>query len=201
MEKLTITQKIGIAIVLLTTGLCLFAIYRYWLADYKYAEAKTKIQNGYVIDGISDYENVIKLSPNEALYKSKLGTTYSDLAKYFAENDELDKATASAKIAVFFTEEAKRLSPRNFVIGQERVISYSQLVSTDPKYLTNTIVELQSLAVWAPTYPKIYYRLGLAYKDIGQTDLAIQNFKKAIELKPDYNDAKIALDQITTIPQ
>lgn len=201
MEKFSITQKIGLLIVLFLTGFCLVAIARYWLADYKYASAKSEADKGNISEAVKHYEEAIELSPNEALYKSKLGLTYSDLAKYFSENKQQEEASASTKISIFFLEEAKQLSPRNFVIGQERVISYSQLVSADPKYITNTISELQSQANSAPTYPKIYFKLGLAYEIIGQTDLAIQNLKKAVELKPDYNEAITELDRIHQITQ
>ena len=38
-----------------------------------------------------------------------------------------------------------------------------------------------------PYIPDIYYNLGLAYYHIGKMDNAIENYQKAINLKPDYD--------------
>ena len=40
-----------------------------------------------------------------------------------------------------------------------------------------------------PTEPTLYYNVGVMNMNQGKTDEAIANFKKAIELKPDYADA------------
>lgn len=192
-------QKIKLLALSLLTLLLLYSVYSYWLADYEYAKAKAELEQGLVTEAIKHFGEASKISPNEAIYKSKLGLTYSNIAKYFANNKDPQKATASAEVSAVYIEEAKALSPRNFLVSQERATSYSQLVAADPDYIINTIQTLEELIPYAPTYPKIYYRLGVSYLLINEIELATTNIKKAIELKPDYGEALSALEKINKI--
>jgi CubicO group peptidase (beta-lactamase class C family) len=47
-----------------------------------------------------------------------------------------------------------------------------------------------------PTLPNVYDSLGEAYLDEGNKDLAIRNYKKAVELNPNYNHAAEMLKKI-----
>ena len=48
---------------------------------------------------------------------------------------------------------------------------------------------LATLIDLSPNDPKLYYNKALLYWYNSQNDLALQTFRKAINLKPDYRDA------------
>jgi Tfp pilus assembly protein PilF len=45
----------------------------------------------------------------------------------------------------------------------------------------------------APTEPKVRYNLGLVYSVLGQTELAKKSLEETIQLKPNYEDPRLAL--------
>ena len=48
-----------------------------------------------------------------------------------------------------------------------------------------------------PDDSKPYYILGIIYKSLGNYELAKENFKKSIEIEPDFVDAFDALNEIS----
>lgn len=50
--------------------------------------------------------------------------------------------------------------------------------------------ELERCIVLSPHWPDLYYKLGLVLEADGKETLAISTFKKALEIKPDYKEAK-----------
>ena len=67
------------------------------------------------------------------------------------------------------------------------------LSTINPNYLLNAQTTLIDAINEAPTYAKLYYNLGLTYDRTNQVDLSIQALQKAVELKADYKDARLAL--------
>jgi tetratricopeptide (TPR) repeat protein len=55
-------------------------------------------------------------------------------------------------------------------------------------------IEDFKVAVKKDPFPEAYFYLGEAYKRKGRMDLAKQAYQEALVLKPDYEDAKKALD-------
>lgn len=193
MSKLNNTQKIGIAIVLIASAYCLFTIYKYWSADVLYAQAKAEIELGMISESARDLADAIAKSPKEPLYHDRLAQVYSAVAKAQVAEKDASSAAQLAKAAINEADIALSLGSKNFVVLQNRVNIYSDLAAVNPKYTLESIKTLEYLAAYAPTYAKVYYKLGLAYLSIGQTDRARQNLQKALELKPNYEEAKNAL--------
>ena len=193
MSKLNNTQKIGIAIVLIASAYCLFTIYKYWSADVLYAQAKAEIELGMISESARDLADAIAKSPKEPLYHDRLAQVYSAVAKAQVAEKDASSAAQLAKASVKEADIALSLAPKNFIILQDRVNVYSDLAAVDSKYTLESTKTLEYLTAYAPTYAKIYYKLGLAYLSIGQTDRARQNLQKAIDLKPNYEEARNAL--------
>jgi Flp pilus assembly protein TadD len=66
------------------------------------------------------------------------------------------------------------------------------LSTINPNYLINARDTLVAAVVLAPTDAKLYYNLGLAYARIGQINEALTALKKAVDLKANYKDARLA---------
>ena len=66
------------------------------------------------------------------------------------------------------------------------------LSTINPNYMINARNTLVAAVAEAPTDAKLYYNLGLVYARTGQMNQALTTFKKAVELKADYKDARLA---------
>lgn len=62
--------------------------------------------------------------------------------------------------------------------------------------VNRALQELQGVVTRAPDNPVFRFNLGRAHAALGQTELARQMFQKAIELRPDYLMARLALAQL-----
>ena len=193
MAKFTNIQKLSIAAVLITGTYCLVTIYNYWSADTLYARAKAETELGMISKAARDLAAAIAKSPKEPLYHDRLAQVYSAVARASIEEKDASSAAQLAKASVKEADIALSLAPKNFIILQDRVNVYSDLAAVDSKYTLESTKTLEYLTAYAPTYAKIYYKLGLAYLSIGQTDRARQNLQKAIDLKPNYEEARNAL--------
>ena len=69
---------------------------------------------------------------------------------------------------------------------------FIMLSTINPNYLINARDTLVAAVAQAPTDAKLYYNLGLAYARIGQVNEALTALKKAVYLKANYKDARLA---------
>ena len=66
------------------------------------------------------------------------------------------------------------------------------LSMTDPNYLIRARDTLIDIINYAPSDAKLRYNLGIVYARTGQGDLALQTLQKAIDLKINYKEARLA---------
>jgi len=117
-----------------------------------------------------DYSGAINLEPNQPLYRSALAVANSDLSE---------------------SGKAIDLAPNNPVFKRSRFsifIKLSRLLEAK-----NILLEMLTTT---PTDPKLYYNLGLVYARLNEIDKAVVALQKAIELKPNYQEPKTALEYI-----
>lgn len=67
------------------------------------------------------------------------------------------------------------------------------LSGIDKDYLKQAYGELETLAMLAPTDAKTFYSLALTARRLGQFDKSIEIMEKAVEMKANYKDARMAL--------
>jgi len=70
---------------------------------------------------------------------------------------------------------------------------YLTLSATNADFYHKAATELEDAVKLAPTDPKLAYNLGLVYTRLGINDKAIEKFKRAIDLKPNYESPYYAL--------
>ncbi len=194
---LSFGQKLTSVLVVLG---CLFVInlvWKYFSADALFARAKAEIGLGSISESVADLNSAIKKSPGEPLYHDKMAQLYAALAKASIQEKDSTSAAKLAEAAISEADLAHTLAPKNFIVLQDRVNIFSDLSSVNPNHIMESVKVLEGLTAYAPNYAKTYYKLGLVYQIIGQKDLAIANLKKAIELKPNYEDAINQLESLT----
>ena len=190
--NITTNQKIVNWIIICIAATLLFVTCRYWYADTLYAK-------GVNYDKVNRFDlsptlltKAIKLEPKQSLYYAEIAKAYTNLA--LAYNSEKDSTTASelTNAAVEYSNKAVDLSPANVNIKRMQFGVYVMLSSINTNYLFDAKDVLVSAINQAPSDAKLYYNLGLIYARIGQDDQATQTLAKAVELKPNYKDARLA---------
>ncbi len=180
------SQYFGVTLVGIFALFLLFKVYNYWAADKAYAEGKNYFNAGQYQYGIQKQLDAITRSPNEALYFDTLSDNYAKLAAHFATSNDATTAAQIASEAVLASNETLKLNNRhlNFYKTRARVmITLSQIDETYIDEARNTLMQGIQLS---PTDPKLLHTLAVIEQTDGNLDLALELYKKVIELKPNY---------------
>ncbi|MEK7526228.1 MAG: O-antigen ligase family protein [Patescibacteria group bacterium] len=186
-------QKIALGVVSLVCVYILYLIITYWRADYFYSQSKISEQDKDYPQAVESIKTAISLSSNEAVYHDQYARLLADYAVAYQELKEQDTAIKFAQTAESEALLAKDLSVRNVNLQRSRANIYTDLAVVDRKYLQWAVATLEEVKDYSPTDAKAYYKLGLAHLRINDVKSAIESFKQAVELKPNYLDARLAL--------
>jgi O-antigen ligase len=190
-ERINSVQKVAIFFILLTTCYSLLTTYRYWNADILYAKGKAQNEVQRPDLAFPILNEAIRLEPNQAIYYGEVATSYANIAMAF---DQVGKSTDSANftnLTVTTIQKAINLAPANINLRRLMFGVYVRLSTTDEKYLVVARDSLLETIKIAPTDPKLYFNLGIANANLGKIEDALSNFKKSIELKDNYSDARV----------
>lgn len=188
---MTKTQKILITIVLITVSSFLFSILKYWYSDILYARAKAENSVNRPDLAFPLLNQAINLESGQAIYYGELASSYSSIAMALDQTKDATTAAQFTILAIDQVRTATNLAPANVNIKRQMFGIYVRLSTIDEKYLViarNSLVETIKLA---PNDPKLYYNLGIADANLGDTVKAVADFEKAIELKVNYADARV----------
>jgi tetratricopeptide (TPR) repeat protein len=186
-------QYLIIALSLLVTIISLIYWGRYWYADYLYAhgEAENEAQN--LQRARSLLTKAVDLNPNEAIYWIELSEATAKTAVALQEQENAQLATQAARLAANEAETAAGLSPADVNVKRRQAGVYVDISQIDINYLINARDVLLNAIKLAPTDPKLFYNLGLAYLRTGNQEEALKIFEETVELKPDYRNARFAV--------
>jgi putative inorganic carbon (HCO3(-)) transporter len=191
-EELPIPQQILITLVLCSMFYVLLACGKYWYADFLYATGKSYNAVSKPDIATKYLTQAINLVPNQALYPAELANSYTTLALAFNQQKDASEAAYFSNLAVSEGNKAIALSPANVNLKRSQVGLYIMLSIIDPNYLAGARDRLLAAIAQAPTDAKLYYNLGLTYVRIGQIEQAMDIFKKTVELKANYKEARLA---------
>lgn len=179
--------------ILLICAFLIFNIWKYWDADIQYAKAKRLLDTGQPEAALTSVDQAIYKNPYAAVYFDTKAHAYAMLA---AESGDEEKSKQLASLAASTSEKTVSLSPRNTNLIKSRSNLFVDLSSIDQQYLRQSIQTLLPLLEYAPTDPSIYYRIGLNLATDGHEEEGIAFIQQAVELKPDYKRARMALAYI-----
>ncbi|MBI4033104.1 MAG: O-antigen ligase family protein [Candidatus Blackburnbacteria bacterium] len=182
--------------VLLFTFYLLLRLAQIWQADVFYREATELEAQGESWAAAQNAEKAVTLRPDEPVYYNELAKSLGHLAVSFAEAREETQAVDFAQKAIEAQDRAVSVSPMNLNFLKARSALFVDLVSVDPKYLADAALTIEKAVEIAPTEPKVLYNLGVLYDRLGRTREASLVFQKALELKPNYEDARNALQTV-----
>jgi putative inorganic carbon (hco3(-)) transporter len=190
-KKTNSIQKLSIFFILIATGYLLIAAGRYWYADILYSRAKAATGTGRPDISVPLLTQAITLIPNQALYYAEQSTALSAVAMAYTQDQDASTAAEFTKLAETQIEKSVSLSPSNISIRRLMFGIYVRLSTINEDYLKIARDRLFGTISLAPTDPKLYYNLGIADANLGNMEEASNNFAKAIELKPNYADARV----------
>lgn len=187
-------RKVLVIAIILSGGLFLTVLGRYWNADVLYAQGEDLINNGYSLEGRRKLAIAVKLRPSEPNYWSELAYANGLQALASYQRQESSRSAELIFEAIAFQKIARSMSPNNLNLAKDSVRLYYLLSEADPKLLSIAISQIKDAQKLAPNDPKLLYNLALLYSsDKKQSELVIPTLKKALELKSDYRDARLLL--------
>jgi O-antigen ligase len=199
--KLDLDPTIGIIIV---SGIALWTTYgttKAWRADIAYNLGK---------ESYDESQKAINLNPNEPIYYAQFGNINALVAtQIIAPEIAKIPATASAELkkqaqtylnqymtaAVDNIAKAETMNPYNINILRTKAKTELTLALLDPKYNQTALNTLLKITEYSPTESTNFFNIGLVYLNLGNNDLAKVAFQKAIDLKPDYQQAQDFLNR------
>lgn len=194
-QRISLIQTISLVGVFIISAHLLLSILSTWQADYLYVKGKNYILAAEYQSGIEFLQRAIMLSPNEALFYDELAHSYALVAVELVKQDEVLSAQEYAEAAIEASNQTLTLNPHHLNFRQTRATIFSKLAQVDASYLEKakqTLLEAQEMA---PTHPKLIYHQGLIELSLGEDELAEQTFLTAIQMKPNYHEARFRLGQ------
>jgi len=201
-DKPTPSHWVLFSLILFLSIFSLYRTYIYLKADQVYAEAHSEESSGQLFNAYQLYQQAVDLSPNQALYHSQLADTLSKLSLSIASNADIDDTLRATQVqellnqTYFHSSASLTLNPVHLNLYKTQAGVYIRLSNLDPDLLnvaTNLLTEASRLA---PTDAKLRYNLGLIALDQDATLSAQEQFQVAVNLKPNYEAARLELASI-----
>lgn len=119
------------------------------------------------------------IRPSERMAESKRPLILRDLSAIYVDKGEVEKAKK-------MIADAKKESPDDISLVRAEANLALQL---DDMKTYNAL--MQKVVDSDPNNPELFYNLGVSSASIGETEKAIEYYKRALELDPDYHNAKV----------
>ena len=195
--------KIKYALITVVSIIGLFVLtipIRFYFADLFIERAK-KLDPQDFDRSLIAYDSAVTLFPaKNPFYLAD--ATYA-MAIYASTTDNNDLAKQLAQKSDELSKSAVRLSPNNLIITR-RIASSYLLISdlptgrqVDQSFGSKALAEGQRLVELAPTDPQSYLSLAKIQAGLDQKEEARLTLEKALNLKPDYQEARELLEQLT----
>lgn len=174
--------KVSIGIVLAASCYMLIAIGQYWYADAKFAAG----QRAQGKDLATAYENLtlaVKYNPGEPAILAEYAVAAAYVANATQNKDFANQAINLAQMAI-------SISPHHPNYYKSMTRSLILISDIEPQALDLAAKALAKAALISPTDPRIPHNQAVIAKYLGKLDEAKVFAQKALDLKPDFGDAR-----------
>lgn len=192
-KRISSTQWVLVFVLNSFTLLLLYSIGKYWYSDFLYAKGIFLYDSENYTSARDTLFKAVKMSPKEGFYWNRLSLSTSALATLHYKNNEKDVAEKLAESALTESSKAIVLSPNNIIFRKAKADIFLDMSNLNPDYLNSARQLLLETTNLAPTDAHLRYNLALAYLRTGDENLFLQTIKAALELKPNYKDARLTL--------
>jgi tetratricopeptide (TPR) repeat protein len=168
-----------------------------WRADTQLALGKRLREQNQGLESLSALQRAVTLSPiDEGVYHEQVADIASELTIVAYKEKNATAAGQFGELALSESDKTLQLNPNNLNFYRSRTRVLITLAQAAPQLLKDALKVMDTAQTLSPTDPKITYNRALLNESLGNSDLAIQLLKKAIEMKPNYDGAKEQLRRI-----
>jgi len=201
---LNIRSKFYISTVAIVTMLSLFQIIQYYKADRIYAVGKGNVQSGDYKAASVNFNKALSLR-FEHVYEDALSSSLAHLA-FLVSFEDKSNALKLIDSSKSYNAHTLKVAPLNYSYWRTRAKNYYLYfqVSQNPEDLKQSVDSMKYFLEFSKTDATQYYMTALfsslVYNETGlASDKAdtIKYLDKALELKPDYIEAKTLLESVT----
>lgn len=202
-NSLDSTDATSVAVIIPVISLLLVwwwiaAIVTTWKADFLYTQGKNYLDQSNLGEGIQLLEQAHALAPNEGVIIDDLSFGYAQAAATLGQSGDATNAAQFAEKSISYSDLAIEKNPVqiNFYRTRARVFTYLSLL--DPKFLNHALEALNLAQTKAPTDAKIMFNRALMTRELGDLPAALTLINTVLELKPNYDAAKITQTEISS---
>jgi tetratricopeptide (TPR) repeat protein len=178
---------------------------------YYYYSAVINESKDEIVKAIQNYQKAITIYPEYSHARDNLGCLYLRLGRYSESEEQLLKAVEANpynpfinyntgelyyKIQKFDLAEKYYSKACNYKANYGDAFNKLGLLSYNKKEFFKALEYFNKAMRFNNVQHETYYYTGLSYNKVGQTDLAISNLKKAINIKKDFFQGIIELGKI-----
>lgn len=186
-------QRLVMIFILLFTSYFLFALGRYWYADTRFALGEKLNKSSEANQAFPFLQKAISLRPSEPLYHDELSLVAANLAVSATKQEQATLSAQLIDLAISSSDRSLKISPYNLNFWKNRTRLFYSLAEIEGKYTQQALESLLVANELAPTDAKIVYNLALVYAKLNQEETAIKTLEEAVNLKPNYDQARYAL--------
>ncbi len=146
----------------------------------------------------ADFSKVLRVAPDSAGVYFQRGILHTFIGKHERAIADLGKAIELSPdfARAYFVRGEVHLGTKNY---NQAIEDFSKFLELNPDYSGTYTIAGSGFGGCDPIYPEAHNKRGYAYTLVGKLDLAINDFSKALELKPNNPDAQEALEQVTLL--
>ncbi|CAN5267521.1 hypothetical protein BH10PAT2_BH10PAT2_0960 [soil metagenome] len=192
-NPLTMNQIIFICLLFFVSLALVFHVYGMWQADYIFAKGKQNSEANQVNVGLPLLEQAVENSPGESYYYEELAVTDARIAAALQGSNNATEAAQFKERSLDLSQQMIEMNPVNLNFYKSQARIYSLLTVFDLKYAQSAIEILQKARTLAPTDPKLLFNISVLELNSGDTEKGLRDLKSAIELKPNYIQARLNL--------
>lgn len=192
-------KRLQIALVLFTLVLALYFVSQVairWYADRLFSRGKSLSNANRMSEALVTMQQASSLVPDEPVFHDRLSLDFARAAVALFLSHDTTSSAQLAQVAAIHSDLTVRQNPVHLNFLKNRVATLLHLSVIDVRYRKFAEETLLRSAQLAPTDPNLPYNLGLLYAQEGDVVKAIEQQRKATDLKPDYELPYIAVAQI-----
>lgn len=193
---ISLLSYIGITGVLVVMSVLLFNLSRYYYADTVYAAGRSAESQNDLAEAIDKYQQAILISPRQAQYYDDYSDSLSKATLTFAQQQKEDVMQKYAQQTLLSSVKTLELNPVHVNFHKSQAGVFIRMSALDPEFLNVAEEILVRATQLAPTDAKVVYNLGLIKQDQEATNEAKTYFEQAVDMKSNYESARLELAKI-----
>jgi len=176
-----------------------YLVAAYWRADVLFAKARRLENMGNSKAAAEQIEKAISFNRREPGFYSHQAQVLSSLSLLSHQAGLATRSARLAREAVAASDRSLAISPNHPNLYKDRAKMFYTLSKIDLNYLKNSLEAVIEGTRLAPTDAKLFFNAGLMFHALGDNRMAKEYLEKALQLKPNYEQAGFWLEQF--LPQ